>query len=402
LEQVEFFKAHYNSASKGNYDIYVVFVERGLQLLRSSGHLTYICPHKFFNAKYGEPLRSLIAKGKHLRHVVHFGDLQVFPGATNYVCLLFLARGGIQGCRWIKVDNLPLWLGTTSSPESVIPAHRITGSEWSFSVGSNADLLERLQKMPVNLGRIADIFVGLQTSADTVFLFKDAIIPNRKTAKVKSKELDRIIEIESELLKPVIRSGKIGHYWADPTALVLFPYRRHLGKFQLLTEMELRTNYPLAWKYLLENKKLLEEREHGKFKKLWWQLYPKNLDLWEQAKILLPYMITELSAYYDVQGNYFVNVTTGGFGLTIRDAQISPLYVTALLNSRLLDWFLKKVSTTFHGGYFAANKQFLVQLPIRTMERMGAEQREFNIVVELAERIVVAKRANVASDTSAL
>jgi hypothetical protein len=40
-------------------------------------------------------------------------------------------------------------------------------------------------------------------------------------------------------------------------------------------------------------------------------------------------------------------------------------YFTALFNSPLLDWFLKHVSTTFHGGYFAANKQYLIQLPIR-------------------------------------
>ena len=43
-------------------------------------------------------------------------------------------------------------------------------------------------------------------------------------------------------------------------------------------------------------------------------------------------------------------------------------YFTGLLNSRLLGWIMKKVSTTFHGGYFAANKQFLVQLPIRTVD----------------------------------
>jgi hypothetical protein len=43
-------------------------------------------------------------------------------------------------------------------------------------------------------------------------------------------------------------------------------------------------------------------------------------------------------------------------------------YFTGLLNSRLLDWVMKKVSTTFHGGYFAANKQFLVQLPIRAID----------------------------------
>lgn len=55
---VAFFKEHYASAAKGNYDIYVVFIEAGLRLLKADGHLAYLCPHKFFNADYGEPTRN--------------------------------------------------------------------------------------------------------------------------------------------------------------------------------------------------------------------------------------------------------------------------------------------------------------------------------------------------------
>ena len=58
-------------------------------MLNTQGKLAFILPHKFFNAQYGEPLRGLLAGGKHLRHVIHFGDQQIFPGATNYVCLRF-------------------------------------------------------------------------------------------------------------------------------------------------------------------------------------------------------------------------------------------------------------------------------------------------------------------------
>ena len=73
-----------------------------MKLLRRQGQLAYILPHKFFNAQYGEPLRKLLADGKHLRHVVHFGDQQVFPGATNYVCLLFLWKAGVEQCRFAR------------------------------------------------------------------------------------------------------------------------------------------------------------------------------------------------------------------------------------------------------------------------------------------------------------
>lgn len=86
-ELADYYKKRYQSASKGNYDLYVCFVERGLELLYDAGQLAYIIPHKFFNAQYGQPLRELISSGNHLRHIVYFGDQQIFPGATNYVCL---------------------------------------------------------------------------------------------------------------------------------------------------------------------------------------------------------------------------------------------------------------------------------------------------------------------------
>jgi hypothetical protein len=100
-------------------------------------------------------------------------------------------------------------------------------------------------------------------------------------------------------------------------------------------------------------------------------------------------MITRLSAFYDEYNYYFVNVTTGGFGITIDEKTGSQKYVTGLLNSRLLDWFMKRVSTAFHGGYFAANKQFLVQLPIRPINFTDpAEKAQHDKMVSLVESML--------------
>ncbi len=70
--EVEIYKELFRAGRTGNYDIYVVFIEQGLKLLNPNGRLGFICPHKFFNSQYGEPVRAIIAKGKHLSHVVHF------------------------------------------------------------------------------------------------------------------------------------------------------------------------------------------------------------------------------------------------------------------------------------------------------------------------------------------
>jgi len=103
---VKYLSQYYESASKGNYDIYVVFVERALSLLNEKGRFGYILPHKFFNSQYGEPLREVLAKGSHVTHVVHFGDQQVFDGATTYTCLLFLAKAGSKNCQVVKINYL--------------------------------------------------------------------------------------------------------------------------------------------------------------------------------------------------------------------------------------------------------------------------------------------------------
>jgi hypothetical protein len=395
--QVEYFKKKYIAASKGNYDIYVVFIEKALSLLNEKGRMGFILPHKFFNAQYGEPVRELISHRKHISKIVHFGDQQVFYGATTYTCLLFLNKKEQDEFEVTKVTDLEEWrksqtseVSETSEVSGMIRAANVTSAEWNFSIGKGAGLFEKLSQMPVKLGDIAYIFVGLQTSADTVFLFKDAQKTNSRTIKVYSKELDQIVEIEIGLLKSVIRSGEIGRYWANPSALVLFPYDTKNSKSKLKTETDIKKDFPKTWNYLLSNKKLLSEREHGKFKDIgWYQLYPKNLDTWEQPKIMIPYMVTRLSAFYDENNCYFVNVTTGGFGVTTDEKIGSQKYITGLLNSKLLDWFMRQVSTSFHGGYFAANKQFLVQLPIHPINFDDpAEKSMYNKMVTLVESML--------------
>ena len=91
-EECEFYKWRYKSAAKGNYDIYVVFIERALELLADDGLLGFICPHKFWQATYGEGIRKIIAEGRHLRSVIDFTDQQVFRGATTYTAIHVLSK----------------------------------------------------------------------------------------------------------------------------------------------------------------------------------------------------------------------------------------------------------------------------------------------------------------------
>lgn len=205
-ELVEFFKDHYASAAKGNYDLYVVFIEAGLKLLKSDGYLAYICPHKFFNSEYGEPLRGLIARGNHLRHVVHFGDEQVFPGATIYTCLLFLAKKGSSDCRFTRVEDLEHWKKTLSGAEGKFSSETITNREWTFAVGKGADVFKKLQQIPQTLHGISELFVGVQTDADDVYIL-EFIRQKGLLLTCYSKYLDAECDFEREHLKPFVKGS---------------------------------------------------------------------------------------------------------------------------------------------------------------------------------------------------
>src|ERR1035437_7069913 len=80
-DQVAYFVNNYRAAT-GNYDIYVNFVERGLNLLSKTGRLGMILPNKFFRTDYGLGLRMLLDEQKTVAGIVDFGAEQVFDATT--------------------------------------------------------------------------------------------------------------------------------------------------------------------------------------------------------------------------------------------------------------------------------------------------------------------------------
>lgn len=402
-EECEFYKWKYKSAGKGNYDIYVVFTEKALSLLAPEGLLGFIMPNKWWHSQYGSRLRDIIAKGRNIRSVIDFTDQQVFTGATTYTAIHVLQASGVDApvdvtvvteltdgtvlCRAIDSARKKSGAGYISFQSSAPQV----GASWVFRSTKGDEWCRAVSEGNPRLVDIApDIFVGLQTSADTVFVFED-FRRSGKLVVARSTELGVEVELEQELLRPVVRSGQIGAHWANPTAVVLFPYQVGGGRAVIIPVDAMKSEFPLAWKYLKRNETLLRGRESGKFDHAeWYGLMRKNLERWETPKVMVPYMITRLCAWYDRAGDhYFVNVTTGGFG--IRTDKVNMRYLAALLSSTLLDRWFKSQAGRFHSGYFGANKLYLENLPIKLPETKE-EKKLAERIIESVERIMADKK----------
>ena len=366
--EVEFYKRAYAAASKGNYDIYVVFVERALQLLNEHGRMGYILPHKFFQAKYGEPLRELVARGRHLSQIVHFGDQQVFSGATTYTCLLFLDKAGREQFQYTEAHDLDAWRLRREKVDSQVRAKKVTDGEWNFIAGPGASLFERLSNIPVKLGHAASRMAqGIRTSANEVYVL-ETVSDDGVLVQARSKQLERVVTLERDTVLPFLKGREIKPYQVLPSSqVVIMPYRVRDGRAELIPESEMRRRFPHTYAYLRQNKAHLEGRERGRMKGAHWYgyVYPKNIEVMASPKILVPDIADSASFALDDVGTYSF---TSGYGVTLKEGvQESPRYLLGLLNSRVLDFYLKQVSTTLRGGFFRYFTQFIEQLPIRTI-----------------------------------
>ncbi|HKK18474.1 MAG TPA: DNA methyltransferase, partial [Opitutales bacterium] len=108
-QEADFYSKAYLSAAVGNYDIYVCFIEKGIKLLSESGLSSFIVPHKFLNATYGEALRKFLAAGEHTEEIVSFGAEQVFDQATTYTCIWTGSRTPRNRVKFQRAFNLNQW-----------------------------------------------------------------------------------------------------------------------------------------------------------------------------------------------------------------------------------------------------------------------------------------------------
>jgi hypothetical protein len=336
--EVEHYKEAYRSAGKGNYDAYVVFVERGLELLNQNGRLGYILPHKFFNAKYGAPVRELISSGKHLSEIVHFGDEQVFAGATTYTNLLFLDKAGRDEFRFEKVDDLIAWRTDGDAEEGTVPASSATADEWNFVVGEGAALFERLQHAPAKLGDIAHLFVGLQTDADDVFILEE-IERDSGLVLCQSKSTGTQHWLEDDHLKPFLK-GSLNirrYHLTDVNKRLIFPYEIRNDKSVLIEPDEYKRRYPFTWAYLEANHERLAARNKGRVGANWYgYVYKKNHTRFGVPKLVVPSLAMGSSFAADLDGRYYFVGSGGGggggYGINLlEDNRASYLYVLGVL-----------------------------------------------------------------------
>ena len=394
-KKVDFYKEHYDSAT-GSFDLYVIFMERGMQFLKEKGILNYISPDKWVNASFGKGIRGYALKKRNVHKVISFGAHQVFSACT-YSSLVWM---GTEPSSSILYDKIEPPDGTSISLNeelekikfSHIPYSQLSSDSWILTSGANTDVMNKILLYPRKLGSVfSKIFQGIASSKDSVYFLRNAQSKGDYYTAL-SLELNEPIEIEKGLVKPLLLGNQVHRYENLQTSnLVVFPYNLPAdagGKAVLMSASQIASDFPKGWEYLSRCESVLRRRERGRFdNNQWYQFGRKQgIDNGYVEKLLAPDISLGGNFSIDYTGEYYTTTTLYGY---LKKAGVweSYEYWLALLNSSVLWFYLRNSGSVLANGYFRYKPAYLGNFPIPS-----PTQQQEKTIFKLTRLILLANR----------
>lgn len=331
-------------------DIYQLFYEQGIKLLKQNGQLGYITSNKWMRTDYGTVTRKFLSEKCNTSLVVDFGMGQMFDSATTYTNILFLSKmapaKSLTMCR-IKEDyNIAILLGdyvTFASVEMENPGER----SWIAYGKREYELIKKIvgQGKPLKEWDI-QINRGLLTG------FNEAFIIDTKTRNQLVEEDPK----SAAIIKKILRGEDVKAYMADWKGKWLI--NTHNGvKNSGIPRIEAR-EYPAVFRWLSKFEtaliKRLDKGDH------WSNL--RNcayLEEFYKPKIIYPNMTKYMPFVYD-KHQFFTNDKS--FILTGNSLE----YLTAFLNSKLFKFTFKEYFPELLGESREIRKVFFERVSVKS------------------------------------
>lgn len=229
---VQRYKRAFRTARSGLFDLYILFIEKAIDLLAPNGLLALSVSNTFLRSETGRVLRQLIGDRCQVHEIIDIEDPKIYPDAVIQIALIVLQKSVARSIGrhvWIwgkgqlrqKLSALASGSCHALVETRTLPPQMIRLEQWSFQSVEETALLSKIEAIGKPLGDLAiHIGQGVVTGADEVFLLPS--LQQEKAAKVlvKHRGTGRQFWIESALLRPITRNRDIRGY-AQPAPATL-------------------------------------------------------------------------------------------------------------------------------------------------------------------------------------
>ena len=205
-------------------DIYQLFYEKGIALLRKSGHLCYITSNKWMRAGYGETSRKYFAEQTQPKILIDLAGEKVFENATVDVNILLLQKAAYTQNTYALRGGLDCLENRSGLLERKNEAVNIIfpgNSSWVILSPIEQRIKEKIEKVGVPL-KDWDIQInyGIKTGCNEAFIID----------KTKRDELIKQSPNSVDIIRPILRGKdikKYGYNFADKYLIATFPSKKY-------------------------------------------------------------------------------------------------------------------------------------------------------------------------------
>lgn len=353
-------------------DIYCLFYEMGMKLLKPGALLSFITSNKWMRANYGKSLREHLSSKYNPTLLIDFANNKIFDSATVLVNILSLEKCGNQGhtisCSvedGFDVSKLSDYVQTHIQVSSFK-----TDDTWSILSEIELSIKRKVEDAGVPLKNWnVEMYRGILTGYNDAF-----IITSEKREEILSNCADDSErERTAEIIRPILRGRDIrryGYEWAD-----LWLINTHNGVKDSLERVHIE-DYPAIKQHLDYYWDKIESRaDKGDT--------PYNLrncayvDEFSKPKIIYPNMTKFLPFAYDTSG-----LVTNQKCFIITGKRLA--FLTAFLNSSLFKFCFADKFPELQGRTRELSKIFMDEIPV--MEVNDDDEFRFVMLVEATQR----------------
>ncbi|MCG7993201.1 MAG: N-6 DNA methylase [Candidatus Thiodiazotropha lotti] len=296
--KVYFKKAFFSG--KGKVNLFALFIEKGIGLLKEKGTLSYIIPNTLLRVTSYSSAREFIVKNSLIKEIVDL-DVGVFNKVTASTIIIQLLKPSSLNVR----NSCSVKKGIEERSYQEIPQSEFNNKGYVFDIFSSKSdrlILKTLGRSSEALGAISSIIrFGVVISGN-----HDEVVSSIKN---------------NDEWKPFLEGDEIGAY--------SIKYRN---------------------RFLHYKKELLHRS--------------RTPEIFEQRKIMIQRITggaNPVKATYDESGYYNKESI---INLLLNDNVFEYTYVLAILNSELINWFYAKRFTNFSKLTVNLSKEYLSEIPI--------------------------------------
>ena len=359
-------------------DLYCLFYEHGINILKQNGVLSYITSNTWMRTRFGESIREYFVTYSNPISLLNFEDTQIFPSATVEVNILVTKKEPWNEKLNAVAIKSDFKISTPIQPyikKNKIELSELSKESWIILSSEDFKIKNKisfngieLKKWDIEMNR------GFLTGLNDAFFIDEE----------KRRELINEDSNSEILIKPLVRGREIHKYnYEFNNKYVIFT---HNGT-KLQPRINVERDFPAIYSHLLKwkdkNSQLVKPNNKGVVQTLieradqgshWSNL--RNcayIDSFESEKLIWLSISDKPAFSLDTKQAY---VTAPAYIMTSNCNR----FLMVTLNSKVMEWYLDKVSSSTGVGTNQWSKIFVEQLPIPQLSEN--EIIPFNIIAD--------------------